>query len=110
MDIDDIDEGSYNGSINEPSSHNHRDTPDSSGELENILKGLHQNRPGQTNASQAHPSQSSSSHFAGSSTRESDLTALQHIWLSERTAPEILPFDEALIDRIMSKLREQVCV
>jgi hypothetical protein len=113
VDIDDFDDKSYTGGRNEPSSRSQRDTqtPDTSGDLENLLQGLRQNRPGRADASTVHLNQSSSSSYSSSSnTRDSDLISLQRIWIAERTAPEILPFDEALIDRIMGRLREQVCI
>lgn len=112
IDMDDFDDKSYTGGRSEPTSRSHRDTqmPDTSEDLESLLQGLRQNRPGREDASAANLNQSTSSYSSGSSTRDSDLVSLQRIWIAERTAPEILPFDEALIDRIMGRLREQVCV
>lgn len=110
IDMDDFDDKSYTGGRSEPTSRSHRDTqmPDTSEDLESLLQGLRQNRPGREDASAANLNQSTSSYSSGSSTRDSDLVSLQRIWIAERTAPEILPFDEALIDRIMGRLREQI--
>ena len=83
----------------------HANARSTSEDLESLLQGLRQNRPGREDASAANLNQSTSSYSSGSSTRDSDLVSLQRIWIAERTAPEILPFDEALIDRIMGRLR-----
>ena len=37
-----------------------------------------------------------------------DLNDLTKHWIAERGAPEILPFQEALVDRIMQRIRQQV--
>ena len=39
---------------------------------------------------------------------ESDLQSLVRAWVNERVAPEILPYPEALIERTMERLRNQV--
>jgi hypothetical protein len=40
--------------------------------------------------------------------RTSDLQALTRAWVAERCAPEILPYPEELIDRIMERIKMQV--
>ena len=38
-----------------------------------------------------------------------DLHALTRAWVTERSAPEILPWPAPLMDRIMERIRQQVC-
>jgi len=37
-----------------------------------------------------------------------DLQLLTRAWVSERSAPELLPYPTDLIDRVMARIREQV--
>ena len=37
-----------------------------------------------------------------------DLQALTHAWVSERVAPELLPYPAELMDRVMGCIRRQV--
>lgn len=43
-----------------------------------------------------------------SDTLASSVTALTQAWVSERIAPEILPYNQALVDTINTKLRKQI--
>ena len=38
-----------------------------------------------------------------------DLHALTRAWVTERSAPEILPWPAPLMDRVMERVRQQVC-
>ena len=38
-----------------------------------------------------------------------DLHALTRAWVTERSAPEILPWPAPLMDRVMERIRQQVC-
>lgn len=40
--------------------------------------------------------------------RSSDLQALTRAWVAERCAPELLPYPEELIDRVMERIKMQV--
>lgn len=40
--------------------------------------------------------------------RTSDLQALTRAWVAERCAPELLPYPEDLIDRVMDRIKVQV--
>jgi len=40
--------------------------------------------------------------------KENDLQELTQAWISERMAPELLEYKDALIERILSRIREQV--
>jgi hypothetical protein len=40
--------------------------------------------------------------------RTSDLQALTRAWVAERCAPELLPYPEELIDRVMDRIKVQV--
>jgi GINS complex subunit 4 len=40
--------------------------------------------------------------------RTSDLQALTRAWVAERCAPELLPYPEELIDRVMERIKMQV--
>lgn len=40
--------------------------------------------------------------------RTSDLQALTRAWVAERCAPELLPYPEELIDRVMERIKTQV--
>lgn len=42
------------------------------------------------------------------SQRSSDLQALTRAWVAERCAPELLPYPEELIDRVMDRIKVQV--
>ena len=37
-----------------------------------------------------------------------DHHALVRQWIAERSAPELLPWDESLMDRVMERIRKQV--
>jgi len=37
-----------------------------------------------------------------------DITDLTQSWIAERSAPEILPFQTALLERLMERIRQQV--
>ena len=37
-----------------------------------------------------------------------DLQALTRAWVIERTAPEVLPWPEALMERVLERIRKQV--
>ena len=39
-----------------------------------------------------------------------DLQALTRAWVSERVAPELLPYPAVLMERILERVRVQVCV
>jgi GINS complex subunit 4 len=38
-----------------------------------------------------------------------DINDLTQSWIAERTAPEILPFQTYLLERLMERVRQQVC-
>lgn len=38
-----------------------------------------------------------------------DLQELTRLWVSERVAPEILPYPDALMERVLGRVRSQVC-
>lgn len=38
-----------------------------------------------------------------------DLQELTRAWITERSAPEILPWPEVLMGRILERIRRQVC-
>lgn len=38
-----------------------------------------------------------------------DLQELTRAWVAERTAPEILTWPEELMDRVLERIRRQVC-
>jgi len=38
-----------------------------------------------------------------------DLQLLTRAWVSERVTPELLPYPSALMDRVMRRIRDQVC-
>jgi len=38
-----------------------------------------------------------------------DLQLLTRAWVSERVTPELLPYPSALMDRVMRRIRGQVC-
>ena len=40
--------------------------------------------------------------------RTSDLQALTRAWVAERCAPELLPYPEDLVDRVMDRIKTQV--
>lgn len=40
--------------------------------------------------------------------RTSDLQALTRAWVAERCAPELLPYPEELVDRVMERIKTQV--
>lgn len=40
--------------------------------------------------------------------KEQDIQKLRRIWVAERAAPEILPFEGPLLDRMMERVRSQV--
>lgn len=42
--------------------------------------------------------------------RTLDLQALVRAWVAERTAPEVLPWPEELVARVMERVRLQVCL
>jgi hypothetical protein len=42
--------------------------------------------------------------------RTSDLQALTRAWVAERCAPELLPYPEELIDRVMERIKMQVSI
>jgi len=37
-----------------------------------------------------------------------DLQALTRAWVTERSAPEILPWPESLMERVLERIRKQV--
>jgi GINS complex subunit 4 len=38
-----------------------------------------------------------------------DLQSLTRSWVAERVAPELLPWPEELIDRVLARITKQVC-
>lgn len=66
-----------------------------SSDLDGILKGLRHRHSRATRSSEPE---------SGSE----DLKRLQKLWIAERFAPDILPFDEPLITRIIERIRQQV--
>lgn len=44
-----------------------------------------------------------------SPTGSRDIHDLTQAWIAERTAPEILPFQTLIIERLMDRIRQQVC-
>lgn len=38
-----------------------------------------------------------------------DLQALTRSWVAERVAPELLPWPEELMDRVLARIAKQVC-
>lgn len=92
MDIDDTEyTGTYNSST---STHRHENTVD----LENLISGLRQDSRGTRN----------DDGNSSTSSKVKDIENLRRIWISERMAPELLPFQGDLIDRIMTRVRNQV--
>lgn len=45
----------------------------------------------------------------GSGVQQEDLQALTRTWISERVAPELLSYPAELLDRVMGRIRTQVC-
>ena len=41
---------------------------------------------------------------------DKDLKALTRAWVTERSAPEVLPWPTELMDRVLTGIHEQVCV
>jgi GINS complex subunit 4 len=41
-------------------------------------------------------------------TAQQDVKELTRYWIAERSAPEILPFQEPLLERLMERIRQQV--
>lgn len=41
--------------------------------------------------------------------KQPDLQQLTRAWVAERVAPEILPYPTELLDRVMMRIRQQVC-
>lgn len=41
--------------------------------------------------------------------RKLDLQALSRAWVNERTSPALLPYPTDLIDRVMDRIKKQVC-
>lgn len=39
-----------------------------------------------------------------------DLQELTRAWVTERVAPEILPYPESLMERVLERIRRQVCL
>lgn len=39
-----------------------------------------------------------------------DIADLTQSWIAERSAPEILPFQTALLERLMERIRQQVLI
>lgn len=39
---------------------------------------------------------------------QNDMKRLKQVWIAERTAPEILDFEESLIDRMIERIQHQV--
>lgn len=48
------------------------------------------------------------SSSSGGSVKVSDYNKLKTAWISERMAPNILPFEHALVERIMERIREHL--
>lgn len=80
-------------------SSSHRSRQSSSVDLENLITGLRQDTRGSSRA--FHEERSTAS-------KKKDLEGLKSLWVAERVSPELLPFDEALLDRIMARVRDQV--
>lgn len=38
-----------------------------------------------------------------------DLQELTRAWVAERVAPELLPYPEELMERVLERIRKQVC-
>lgn len=38
-----------------------------------------------------------------------DLQELTRAWVAERVAPELLPWPDALMERVLERIRKQVC-
>lgn len=43
-----------------------------------------------------------------SASQQSDLQSLTRAWVSERLAPELLPYPTELMERVMRRIRQQV--
>lgn len=39
-----------------------------------------------------------------------DVQALTRAWVNERVSPDLLPYPQALVDRTMARIKQQVCV
>ena len=39
-----------------------------------------------------------------------DLQELTRAWVAERVAPELLPYPEELMERVLERIRKQVCI
>ena len=48
------------------------------------------------------------SSFGESRKEVSSINRLQHAWISERAAPDILPYESRLLEKISTRLKEQV--
>jgi GINS complex subunit 4 len=46
---------------------------------------------------------------AEASQAQLDLQLLTRAWVSERVTPELLPYPTALMERVMQRIRDQVC-
>lgn len=40
--------------------------------------------------------------------KQNDLIALQEAWVKEKTVPDILPYEESLIERVLQRIRKQL--
>lgn len=96
----DIDDREPNSAFSRNDGSSRRLQQPGSVDLENLISGLRQDtRP-----------QRASHEERETESKMKDIETLKRLWVSERVAPEILPFDEALLDRIMSRLRNQVSI
>lgn len=97
MDIDDRDTETF--SSRDAGSSSSRNLPPDSMDIENLISDLRQDtRATHRDHNDAHSTAS----------KKKDIESLRRIWVAERVSPEILPFDEALLDRIMTRVRHQV--
>lgn len=53
---------------------------------------------------------SSETLLADSTSQQVDLQSLTRAWVSERLAPELLPYPSELMERVMRRIRQQVSV
>lgn len=92
MDIDDVE---YTGTYNSTTSPNRQEN---TVDLENLISGLRQDNRGTRN----------DDGNTSTSSKVLDIEHMRRIWISERMSPDLLPFEGDLIDRIMTRVRNQV--
>lgn len=89
--------------------------PDS--DLDDLINKLDHNvrheRPHASSSSNRYSSRSQAAtdfNISVNQQLQNDMKRLKQIWIAERTAPEILDFEESLINRMIERIQHQVSV